>query len=73
MPPMVFKFNNLVRLEVYSDDARVRDFYLKEYRHHLSNEEISNLSVVKLHLNKKIPGRLENVIKYHHKIIARWC
>jgi len=72
MNPQVFLFINSVRLEVYSDDIHVQNFYNDEYRHHISVEVSPSHSVVKLLLNKTNSVNLENAHTYNHKLLARW-
>lgn len=69
MKPLIFNFYEIVRLEVFSDDKRVNEFYIGEYKKHLDRVGLPFHSVVRLNLN---PANIKKLRRVQHKILARW-
>lgn len=59
-------------MEVWSDDARARRFYLGEYGHHRSDGDVPYQALVKLRFNCKSAGKLSNLVPRRHKWLASW-
>lgn len=72
MNPLIFNFHQLLRLEIWSDNGRVRRFYISEYRHHMAQGDQAHQATVKLFFNSKQHPVPQKFFRHQHKWLARW-
>ena len=72
--PINVNFHHVVAAQIYTDDRKVREFYLSELREHLSTADTNKLPAVRLNFNLKHASgnKLPGYTRYSHKLLARW-
>jgi hypothetical protein len=70
--PLIFNFHQLIHLEIWSDDERVRRFYISEYGHHMVQNKQPHQAMVKLYLNSDRHPVTEKSFRHRHKWLAHW-